>query len=133
MTESQEKVLKKELDSDKIWKEIAELPMAIFSLPNQRVKDHVKRLAGFNDTVLLTLNSAAVLPSLESALMARQGVYETTANTPHGDKIKQSYPLYVMEQAEGYVMIKRNSPPPERDELQPLGKFFISSSESEKK
>ena len=121
-----EKKKKDSVDSDLIWAEISNLPIAIFSLPNQYVKDHVKRLSGFPNAVLLTLNSAAVLPALESSLATQQVVREEKQNTPHGDKIRVSYPKFELEQAEGYVIVKRNVPAPEKDELQLRPEYFIS-------
>lgn len=118
---------KKELaDADLMWREIADLPIAMFSLPNQHVKDHVKRLAGLPDAVLLTLNSPAALPALETSLDTQKVIREETKHTPHGDKIRVSYPKFELEQAEGYVIIKRNVPAPEKDELKLRPEYYIS-------
>ncbi len=113
-------------DSDLIWAEISKLPMAMWSLPNQSIKDHVKRLAGFPSAVLLTLNSPAALPALEASLDTQQVIREETKNTPHGDKIRVSYPKFELEQAEGYVIVKRSVPAPEKDELKLRPEYFIS-------
>lgn len=129
MVEQPEPKGSKPSESDKIWNEVADLPIAMYSLPNQRVRDHVKRLAGFPNAVLLTLNAPAVLPSLEATLNGQTVVHEERAETPHGDSVRTSYPKYVLEEAEGYVIVKRNNPPPERDELKLRPEYFIADSD----
>ncbi len=62
--------------SSKLWDQIKDLPIEIFALPNQTVKDHVKREDGmekvFPEDVYVTLRSAAVYPALEEALGSGQ-------------------------------------------------------------
>lgn len=120
-------------ESDRIWDEISELPIAMFSLPNQRVKHHVKRLKGFPDAVLLTLNSPAALPALEASLDTQQVLRTETANTPHGDEMTVSHPKFLLEEADNYVIVKRNKPAPDREELQVMGEHFISEPTEESK
>ena len=76
-------------EADKIWEEIANLPIAMYALANQTVRDHVEKIDVPGDKLFVRLNSSAVIASLETAL---------------GDK-------YELEQAEGYTMIKRASKP----------------------
>ena len=56
----------------KLWDKIKDLPIDIFALPNQTVKDHAKREEGmdevFPNDVYVTLRSAAAFPALEEAL-----------------------------------------------------------------
>jgi hypothetical protein len=56
----------------KIWSKIKDLPLDIYALPNQSVRDHAKFEAGlvdgFPDSAHLVLRSAAVKPALEEAL-----------------------------------------------------------------
>jgi len=56
----------------KLWDKIKDLPMDIFALPNQTIKDHAKHEEGMDDVfpnaVFLTLRSAAAYPALEEAL-----------------------------------------------------------------
>ncbi len=58
--------------AEKLWSKIKDLPIDIFALPNQTVKDHVKfekeLAAAVPDSVHLTLRSAAVRPALEESL-----------------------------------------------------------------
>lgn len=56
-------------EADKIWEEIKDLRLVIFALPNQTVKQHVKKLAVPGDKLLIQLNSSATLPALEEALV----------------------------------------------------------------
>lgn len=55
-----------------MWDKIKDLPIEIFALPNQTVKDHAIREEGmdkvFPDDIYVTLRSAAVYPALEEAL-----------------------------------------------------------------
>lgn len=55
-------------ESDKIWNEIKGLELGVYSLPDQLVEHHVKRMKITNDAVHLTLKSTAVLPALEEVL-----------------------------------------------------------------
>lgn len=58
--------------ASKLWDKIKDIPLEIFALPNQTVKDHIKREeameAIFPNDVYVTLRSQAVLPALENAL-----------------------------------------------------------------
>ncbi len=82
-------------DSDKIWEEVQNLPIAMFALPAQSVKQHVQRIKVSQDALYLRLNSPAVVASLEEALADSR-----TDNR------------YSVELAEGgYVIVKRAAPP----------------------
>lgn len=58
--------------AQKIWDKINDLSIDIYALPNQSVKDHVKREAGLErakpNELHLILRSAAVKPALEETL-----------------------------------------------------------------
>jgi hypothetical protein len=58
--------------TNKLWEKIKDLPMEIFAIPNQTIKDHAKHEDGmddvFPDAVYLTLRSTAAYPALEEAL-----------------------------------------------------------------
>jgi hypothetical protein len=58
--------------ASELWDQIKDLPIDIFALPNQTVKDHARREEGmdkiFPDDVYLILRSAAAFPALEEAL-----------------------------------------------------------------
>jgi hypothetical protein len=62
--------------SSKLWDKIKDLPIDIFALPNQTIKDHIKREEGmeavFPNDVYVTLRSAAAYPALEEALGTAQ-------------------------------------------------------------
>lgn len=51
-----------------IWSEIKEKDIEMFGLPNQTVQLHVKPVVVDPEKLYVTLNSSAVLPSLEVAL-----------------------------------------------------------------
>lgn len=74
-------------ESEQIWQEIKDLPILVFALPNQTVKQHVMQVPMPGKELLLRLVSTAVLPSLEESLGKR---YEVVV-------------------AEGYVTVKRAS------------------------
>lgn len=76
--------------SDIIWSEIKNLPMDVFSLPNQTVSQHVKRFPSSPDMVFVKLSSSAIIAALEYAL---------------GKK----YTLEISEA--GFIMIRRAPPP----------------------
>lgn len=58
----------KQAESDLMWNEIKDLPIDMFSLPNQKVSDHVNKLNIPGDQLLLTLNVSSALPALETAI-----------------------------------------------------------------
>ena len=76
-------------EADLIWKEIQDLPIDMFALPGQKVSQYVKKLEVPGDQLLVKITASSVLPSLESALAS----------------VKAR--RYVVELAEGYVIIKR--------------------------
>lgn len=55
-------------ESEKMWSEIENLPINIFSLPNQKVSDHTKKVSVSGDSLLLKPKSSAVVPALEEAI-----------------------------------------------------------------
>lgn len=85
MSEKQEK----QVESELIWKEIKDLPIAMFSLPSQTVKQYVLPLPLPGKELLVRLTSTAVLPSLEAALSMVSGK------------------KYEVEVAEDYVIVRR--------------------------
>jgi hypothetical protein len=120
--------------SDTLWKEIENLPIEMFSLPNQVVGMHVDRLAGTGNEVYLKLKSPAALPALETTLLAQRVVRkEKRHDRPHAEPetVNVSYPKYDIKENEGgYVVVTRHVPPPDRDELQKVtGEFFVSGQE----
>ena len=58
--------------TNELWEKIKDLPMDIFALPFQTIKDHAKHEQGmdnvFPNAVFLTLRSAAAYPAIEEAL-----------------------------------------------------------------
>jgi hypothetical protein len=61
----------KQTEADVIWGEIKDLPIDMFSLPNQKVSGYVKRMNVPGDQLLITLNVSSVLPALETAIDKR--------------------------------------------------------------
>lgn len=61
----------KQVESELIWNEIKDLSIDLFSLPNQKISDHVKKINIPGDQLLLTLNSSAALPALEISVNRR--------------------------------------------------------------
>lgn len=118
-------------EADKLWAEISKLPIDMWGLPNQRIKNHVEKLAGTDEGLFLKLNSPAGLPALEAALAAQQQfVTEDKYDRHHqGEDVDVSYPKYELEQADNYVIVKRHIPPTVRKELQ--AEVFISNKRNE--
>lgn len=118
--------------ADQLWNEIKDLEIEMFSLPNQRVCDHVVRKGGTPDSVVLGLNSPAVLPSLEATLQ-RQKQYRkkvSRAMKAEGENVTDTFPKYEMEEADaGYVVVRRHVPAPDKPELQDLPVYFIADKE----
>lgn len=86
-----EKKIEKKADvneSDKIWSEIKDLPIDMFALPDQRVKNHVQRVKVTPTEVHLKLKSSSVVASLE-AVLCRQ---------------------FDLEISDGYVIVRRAAP-----------------------
>jgi hypothetical protein len=59
--------VKKNTEGELIWEEIKNRSIAIFSLPNQKVSDHVRKLQVAGSSLIVKLNSSSVLPALETA------------------------------------------------------------------
>jgi hypothetical protein len=57
--------------SEQIWEEIKNLPLDLYSLPNQRVEMHVIPILIPGNTLIVTLKVSGVLPVLESTLASR--------------------------------------------------------------
>lgn len=101
-------------ESEKIWKEIKALPINMFSLPNQRVEDHVTKVTASGGQLVVKLQTPSALPALEETLSG-QTVFkqEERYDRPHAEpeKVEVEYPKYSMEEADGgYVMITRYVP-----------------------
>ena len=116
-------------DSDALWEEIKGLPIEMFSLPNQRVLDHVTRKGGTPDSVVLGLKSPAVLPALEATLNAQKQYRSKVsyAMKAEGENVTEAYPKYEMEEADGgYVVVRRHVPVTDRPELQNRPDYYIA-------
>lgn len=87
-------------ESDKIWEEIKDLPIAMFALSNQVVSNHVERIDLDPSVVHLRTKSSAVIASLDDAVncvMDRAGNVSRTGR-------------YEIEQAEGgFLVVKRGA------------------------
>src|SRR5690348_4936661 len=57
---------KKKAEGELIWEEIKNRSIAVFSLPNQKVADHVRKLQVAGGSLIVKLNSSSVLPALEN-------------------------------------------------------------------
>jgi hypothetical protein len=72
MTKTEKETAVEQSNAAKLWDQIKDLPIDIFSLPNQTIKDHAKREDGmdsiFPNDVYITLRSAAAYPAIEDAL-----------------------------------------------------------------
>lgn len=85
-------------ESDKIWDEIKDLPIAMFALSSQTVSHHVERIDLDPNIVHLRTKSSAVVASLDEALNC---VADRAGNVRRTD-------AYEIEQAEGgFVVVKR--------------------------
>lgn len=89
-------------ESDKIWEEIKNLPIAMFSLPDQLVKHHVQRVKGHPTEVFLKLKSSGVIANLEFALAQVRGK------------------SYSVEVTDLYTVVRRNFVVPESTKPEPF-------------
>ena len=138
MTETKKRATKKKATKNKddvaeqLWDEIKGLPIEMFSLDNQRVLDHVTRKGGTPDSVVLSLKSPAVLPSLETTLNAQKQYRDKVsyAMKAEGENVTEAFPKYEMEEADGgYVIVRRYVPPTDKPELRDLPPTFIADKE----
>ncbi len=58
----------KKTKADVIWDQIKDLPVEIYALPDQTLKQHVERLQVTEDQVHLRIKSPAIVPALEESL-----------------------------------------------------------------
>lgn len=79
-----------ESESSLIWKEIQNLPISLFALPDQSVKDFVKKISDAGDQLIVKIQTGAVLPALE-----------ITLENSHLTKGKK----YNLELVDGFVII----------------------------
>lgn len=94
-------------ESEQIWDEIKDIPISMFALPNQSVKQHVVQIPVPGKELLVKLISTAALPALEEALVNRFGK------------------KYEVDVAEGYVIVRRFSS--REDEIKTaLANFIIA-------
>jgi len=93
-------------EADQIWNEIKDLAIEMFALPNQRVKNHVKKLAGTADSVVVSLNSPAALPALEAVLNAQKQYKEVVSRAmkAEGENVTEVYPKYEMTESESDML-----------------------------
>ncbi len=105
-------------DADLMWEELRNLPIEMFALPNQRVADHLTRVAGVPNELYLKPNSPAALPSFETLLNGQTII--RVERTAEGDPINVSYPKYEMEETDLYIVVRRFVPPSEKPEYQPV-------------
>lgn len=105
-----EKMSEKQVDkneSEQIWNEIKDLPIAIFALANQTVQQHVVYVPMRGSDLLLKLISTAALPALEETL----------------NSVKDK--KYEIEVAEHYTIVRRASS--KKKEIQKaLGPFLVA-------
>lgn len=63
-------------EAEEIWNEICDLPIEMYALPDQRVKDHINKLGNHGDSVIVRPKSPAGLPALEATLSTLGGKYQ---------------------------------------------------------
>lgn len=68
----------KKAESDLIWDEIKDISIDIYALPNQKVSGHVNKVNIPGNQLMVTLNSTAALPALETAIVKRGFEVEQT-------------------------------------------------------
>lgn len=60
-------------EDNKLWQEIARLPIDLFALPDQQVSNYVKVVDGMttadSKTIFVTFKTPAVLPALEEVFV----------------------------------------------------------------
>lgn len=94
--------VKNTTEADKIWTEISNIPVDIFSLPNQKVSDHVEVLPVPGSALFLKPKTGAVLPALETALA---GKFTITQNDGKYLVIERVPPKVTIE--EDFVVFQR--------------------------
>lgn len=100
----------KQNESEQIWNEIKDLPISMFALANQTVKQHVMYVPMRGQDLLLKLVSTAALPALEETL-----------NNNFLTKGKK----YEVEIADRYTIVRRAST--REEEIQKaLGPFIVA-------
>lgn len=113
ISKKQETVVEWDAEAEKIWNEIKDLPIDMYSLPGQVVKQHVQRCRVAANDLYLKTKSSAVLTSLEETL-----------NKDPKTHYKLASPNYSIETVEGYVVVSRvEKPLPKvKPELEPEDK-----------
>jgi hypothetical protein len=81
---------KKKFESDKIWEEVKDLPIEMFSLPNQKISDHVTKIALPGKVVTVKLKSSSVITSLDYALSNKYDVVQGELYTTIGRKVERA-------------------------------------------
>lgn len=79
----------KTTEADKIWDTIKDRTISVFSLPSQKISEHVINLNVPGEVLLVKLSSSAVLPVLEQVICDKyviapsdKGTYYVIQNKP---------------------------------------------------
>jgi hypothetical protein len=85
----------------KLWEKIKDLPIDIFALPNQTVKNHVTRVEEmdnvFPNDIYVILRSAAAYPALEEALGNAQARNQIKLEKGERFELSQSHKYTVIK------------------------------------
>jgi hypothetical protein len=99
-----EPVVKTPSVSDQIWEDIKDKEVQMFTLANQTLAKHVKRLGGPPHECLLRLNSSAVIVAIE--LLFKTLNTQVILLASDGKKTKKLMPKYKMNEYEGYIGVE---------------------------
>jgi hypothetical protein len=80
----------KKFESDVIWDEVKDLPIEMFSLPNQKVSDHVVKIPLPGKVATVKLKSSSVITSLDHALSRKYDVIQGEVYTTIGRIVERA-------------------------------------------
>lgn len=105
MTKKDDKTVEKS-EAEAIWDNISNLPIEMYSLPNQKVRDHISKLGAHGDALIVRPNSPAALPALEAVLAALEDKLQI--QTAEGGYIMISkVPKPLVDEEEDYILFPR--------------------------
>lgn len=88
-------------EADKIWEEISQMPIFMFGLPNQKVKDYLFPVKVRPDAVVAKYTVSAIVAQLDPAINA---IYDSFGNSVRNEK-------YEITEEDQYLIITRKSQP----------------------
>jgi len=107
MTEDKKEDIVKS-EAEVIWEELSNLAIEMYSLPDQKVRDHITKLGAHGDSLIVKPNSPAALPALEAVIQQSDLKGKYQISTADGGFIMiNRTPKPLVDEEEDYIVFPR--------------------------